>query len=938
MAFNPLHTFSLRSRTGRSVLAVLTIVVMFMFVLSSGAVGTGMDFFDQIGALFGGGKGSKGEVLAVAFGEKIREGELSEVQHQRRAARIFLDLAVQKAYDRWAEELAGDAKSGRLAPETKAVIERFTSLRANREKNPRAYAAYVGEFFQFGQEMQRYSEALRKARLKPDGDDKKALDAMAGILLHDQGLIPVILTAAEIGDSDRATVDFIMLQKKADRMGVRFTDDGIISLINRDTGNRLREEDRNRIAEQVRSSIESRQGGGFSGQWLLEAIGNEYRARTVLAALQGKSLLMESLRAQMLMALGQQAMILQFAGIDPLSVPALGEPARAGAPPGGLTPYEFFEFYRDRVSENTFAVLEVNAEAFLDQVPGAPTQKERIELFNRYRGELPDPSRDRPGFKEPRKVKVEFVTLDAKAPRVTEAIPKVRAASQFLSASSAVISGSPVSALLEASQPAIAESMPVREAVSDKVQANWSPFGRSESFFFMPRDTSIFRPQPIISALGVLAGHPDITTATAAAVAVHQHVERLDHQARIPFLIQPVLTPFSPTLANALGLPAFSYALNPKLPPEGLYLGEAIAAAKDDQRRRLFQADIEQLETKLRKLIEGDVDPNVFPPPKPDKAKLEKGRAEARKHLTEWLKERGLTAVGTKAPVDQWAVVSDPDLAPLNTLATAEPDGTNSLSKRLFPADPRFNDTPPFRPFWFPLDPAGEGLDRPNHLVWVSEEIEARTFNTLENADKLTNGEMTRRVDRQWRLNKARDLAKAEADRLAEQVRAITKTISTDPGGVRKQLRDLAAQKNVRFLELERLAPLQFQHGATQPRIEYAPPKIERTQVLYPTPDFTDKLLELRKEPLGAVTVLPDSPRTRFYVAAVVERFEKTMDQFREVFDKAGAPGIAHNPLYDRALGEERVRAYEAALARLRAEAGLEIKDALKNREKKDVE
>src|SRR5262245_55184353 len=43
MAFNPLHTFSVRSRTGRSVLAVLTIVVMFMFVLSSGAVGSGMD-------------------------------------------------------------------------------------------------------------------------------------------------------------------------------------------------------------------------------------------------------------------------------------------------------------------------------------------------------------------------------------------------------------------------------------------------------------------------------------------------------------------------------------------------------------------------------------------------------------------------------------------------------------------------------------------------------------------------------------------------------------------------------------------------------------------------------------------------------------------------------------------------------------------------------
>src|SRR5205809_793108 len=68
MAFNPLHTFSVRSRTGRSVLAVITIVVMFMFVLSSGAVGSGMDFFDQIGAFFGSTKGGKGEVVATAYG------------------------------------------------------------------------------------------------------------------------------------------------------------------------------------------------------------------------------------------------------------------------------------------------------------------------------------------------------------------------------------------------------------------------------------------------------------------------------------------------------------------------------------------------------------------------------------------------------------------------------------------------------------------------------------------------------------------------------------------------------------------------------------------------------------------------------------------------------------------------------------------------------
>ena len=65
MAFNPFETFSVRSRTGKSVMAVLGIVVMLTFVMSTGAVGSGMDFFDQIGSLFSSKKG-RGDVVAKA--------------------------------------------------------------------------------------------------------------------------------------------------------------------------------------------------------------------------------------------------------------------------------------------------------------------------------------------------------------------------------------------------------------------------------------------------------------------------------------------------------------------------------------------------------------------------------------------------------------------------------------------------------------------------------------------------------------------------------------------------------------------------------------------------------------------------------------------------------------------------------------------------------
>src|SRR5262249_43926954 len=259
----------------------------------------------------------------------------------------------------------------------------------------------------------------------------------------------------------------------------------------------------------------------------------------------------------------------------------------------------------------------------------------------------------------------------------------------------------------------------------------------------------VFHPRPIVSALGVLSGYPDFTTFMAAAATAHQNVEAADHRTRIPILVQPWLTPFNPTMGNAVGTPAFSYVLYPKLPPEGLYIKEATEAARKEQQRQLFQADVKAFEDKLRELMK---DARATFGQKLDKDKAEKARAEARKYVDQWLKDRGLTAAGTKDPDDRFQIVTDPGLKPLNDLAKNEPDGTNSLSQKLFDSwDPRQLGIPgltggpefnvkPFEPFWFPEDPMGDGLDKPNHFVWESEEVEPRTYNNLEKADKILNG------------------------------------------------------------------------------------------------------------------------------------------------------------------------------------------------------
>ena len=935
MAFNPFEAFSVRSKLGKSVMAVLGIVVMLTFVLSTGAVGSKNDFFDQFISMFG-GKGG-GEVVATAYGDKIRDVDLTEINRQRRAANSFLVLALASSQMTAAKDLADELNGSGLTAETKRDIEKFVTLKLNSEKEPGAYIALLRgltDFQRFSPEASKLMQAMSRVRAKPESQDKKALDTIGSIIMHDIGLSPIMLV--ELGTSDRDLLDFALLLKKADQLGIHYSKDGLKGLIERDTGGVLSNDSRLAIERRMR---EAGRFGDYSQDWLMQAIANEYRARSAMSALQGESQIAAVTRQRR-----NESLPAMMLGLDTKTAPIPGVLATGSALPGAITPAEFFEFYKDFCSEHTFDMIEVPAEAFLDKVTTGPTPKERNDLFNKNRGELFDPSRERPGFKEPRRLKVEYVTLDATAPRIAAAIPKVQAAKTFLGASTAALGGNPMAALTTASLPTVAESLPVKQALALKMDENLSAYTSLEQFAFTPRDVSIYRPQPIVSLLAGLGGYPSPTSAVAAYSMMFRNVEAHDLQTRIPFMLQGWLMPFSPTMGNYFGVPALALALNAKLPPEALYLPEILKDFKKRERQNLFDADVKQLNNKLMELTR---DPNVFAA-KPDKAKIDKGREESKKYIAAWLKERNLTPLGTKTALDERDMAIDPELKVLNTLAISEPDGTNSLTKKLFAMiDPRMrgqtgSPTPavePFQPDWFPGDPAGDGLDKPNHLVWVTEDIDVKTYNTFDQANKATNGEMMKRVDRAWKLEKARALAKEEADKLAEQVRAIAKTIGTNPTGVERQLRDLAVQNKYRMIEIERMAVLKLQPGASQAKIGYDEPKIEKNQVLYPTDNFAAQLLDLRKEPVGGVKVLQDAPRSRFYVVCEVARAEKTVDQFRDVFATSTATGPANNPLFDRyAMAVERERARETVFARLRAEAKLEEKDAFKNREKRDME
>ncbi|MDR3622894.1 MAG: SurA N-terminal domain-containing protein [Paludisphaera borealis] len=79
-----------------------------------------------------------------------------------------------------------------------------------------------------------------------------------------------------------------------------------------------------------------------------------------------------------------------------------------------VTPYDVYESYRDQTERVADKIVEVPVENFLTKV-GEPSDAEIKTLYDQYKDVLPDPSRETPGFKVPRQVQVEFLSLDGNA-------------------------------------------------------------------------------------------------------------------------------------------------------------------------------------------------------------------------------------------------------------------------------------------------------------------------------------------------------------------------------------------------------------------------------------------------------------------------------------------------------------------------------------------
>jgi peptidyl-prolyl cis-trans isomerase D len=159
---------------------------------------------------------------------------------------------------------------------------------------------------------------------------------------------------------DRDLVDALILQHEADRLGLPAGPDLGRDFLKRITGDKM--------TSVLFEMLLSRLNNAVSGEQLLADIANQVRLANV-----------------------RQLM---------------GMPI--------VTPYDVYRAYRDQNERVSAKVVEIPVEKFLAKVP-EPTADEINSEFEKYKDVLPDPARDTPGFKVPRQIQLDILSIDGNA-------------------------------------------------------------------------------------------------------------------------------------------------------------------------------------------------------------------------------------------------------------------------------------------------------------------------------------------------------------------------------------------------------------------------------------------------------------------------------------------------------------------------------------------
>jgi hypothetical protein len=844
MALHPFHSFRKHQKV---IFAGLTIVCMLTFVMSSGIAGMGDGFAFLQNLLTG---KSRYPTVATLFRKNIDIREMAALREQRSLANSYMMQAVFVAHDniiREAEKIVPQ-----LDAQAQTQIGRLLQTRQFAFDPRLAQYGFAQQYTrnvqQFNVELMIAQENLTKAKKTSEADK---LGLLRAAIMGDQYLLHVpkdelypdsnLYFGGSL--SNEGLLDFKIWQAEADRLGIYLNSDDIVRAIQDETLGRLTNDDGLMIEKMITPRNQQ-----FKVD-LLTALAEEFRVR-----------------------LAQTTLI----GFDP------GGIIRVPAP---VTPAELWEYYRRNRTELSVKFLPIPVSKFIDQVKDKPTDAELTKLFEEYKNFEFNPQSETPGFKQPRRIKVEWVAAKPDAPRYR------KEARKWIMSALAATPGNPwmAMALLD---PVLTEYNRMTNRFGDgslKISP-WTEQGFALSYVTYAHWQ---RAESAAALVGKLAGasvNGNLLGAFMATQAVAHARESKGMEAaiaqearnRVPGCVSLVTAATAPSpVLTMCGLYQVLEAKEFSLPME-MVKSRLVAKLEEDLARDILTHTI----TTFRKELEAA-----------------KGKAaEADKVIDKFVKEGGWEHGSSTTFDDVYNLAKDPKLAKLKDAYIA--DHFDDPKAKMFSYQ-FFSNSTGGQPKLFVAEEMKSRSDDTNYLWWRTADEPAKVL-TFEQARP--------EVEKAWRFQKARELAMAEAERIAKQ----------SPSDPVPALLDAAKKLGATPFEIFGIAHLR---PALQSRAPigggadfeaFRPPE---DKIEFPPIDLVDKLMDPGTK--NSVVVLADQPKNIVYVAVVMNRVEPSVKDFQ----RDTSPLIRQSPMLT-ALEQERRLGYRiAVMNHLRDNAGLHINE-----------
>ncbi len=765
-------------------------------------------------------------------------------------------------------------------------------------------------------------EQTEKAKLDKSGSGKVD-DRMVGMHLEqnpDYVNLASRFRAAQMNQQQRIPMyfsgglgadqlmDFMVWLKEADRLGINLTDKDVDREFTRLTRNLVKPSDSGRVEANIRADPRFRQV--YSPENLINSLRDEFRVQLAQAAL---------------------------TGFDPGTIFRVAAPA---------TPDEFWTFFKDFRTTVEVGLIPVKGEAFLDQVKDKPTEQEIKELYGKYRDTAYSPDLATPAFKQAQRVQIEWIAAKSDQPvfvKMAANDEAVRHTAQRIGLAFGNIASLAGPAVLGAqvSEPGAIDMALIMEY--DKLK--WLRFRApswTDSWVFPPyplHDSSLKQPIDIAAAVGQTFGA--VAGTPAAPLLALSNYEALAARREIADAVQINVTrmlsglPAGPasTLPTLLRAVATSAAVTNE---DDFY---PLSQVKDwlvEEQRGTSVAYV-PLREKLAKEKARSARNNVLQQIDKEIQALEKSRDKTmlKKYIPFVIERYGLET-GKSAPIsdqyeNRFTLKDDPGLKPLKDEYVKPPSEDAKADKfdTRFLGQSALYTVEHFPDSWRTNDQA--------YLYWKVAEKPAR----IVSLDDPKMGKAVRaEVEKAWRLLKARELAKKDAERVAK--------LAQETKGDVKKLRDLSMKETKK--ELIELLPLArvTREQSFDPKVayKYAEPRVQDDRVPYsgdevsrqiamfleqmgqrmPNP-FGEKIVTLRDKEKGATVVLPDKPEATYYVAVLIDKRDPSEKEFYEVYRDAASNARRRDPLLARFEQERQIKYLRDVVERLRKDAKVEINE-----------